>query len=134
MIFKLNVSKLTAKIPVKIKTRYVFKLNGLILTWISVISIKCFQTFQWMETKLVSKLNFKTQFRSKILVSMFNSIVVLHGFTYCSRSIITCSWLITTLIINHEFLAQKLKNFLFLVHKLSVVLIALQYKPQWKMG
>ena len=50
-------------IPVKIKT--------LILTGISVVSIKSFQTLKWMKTfnanykvvirKLVSRLNFKTQ-------------------------------------------------------------------------
>ena len=38
------------------------------------------------------------------------------------------------LIINHGFLAQKLKNFLFLVHKLSVIVTALQYNCSEKWG
>jgi hypothetical protein len=64
----LKLLVLTTKIPVRIKT--------LILTGISVVSIKSFQTLEWMKTlnayykvvicKLVSKLNFKTVFSNGI--------------------------------------------------------------------
>ena len=37
-------------------------------------------------------------------------------------------------IINRRVWTQKMKNYHYLVHKLSVTVPSLQYKPQWKMG
>ena len=51
-----------------------------------------------------------------------------------TRAIITRSWFETALDYKSRILGQKIEAFPFLVHKLSVILTALQYKPQWKMG
>ena len=47
---------------------------------------------------------------------------------------ITCSWFETALKYKPRILDPKIEEFPCLVHKLSVTLTALQYKPQWKIG
>ena len=55
-------------------------------------------------------------------------------YEYRTSAIIARSWFEATLDYKARILAPKIEEFLFLVHKLSVILTALQYKPQWKMG
>ena len=55
-------------------------------------------------------------------------------FKYRTRAIITCSWFETALNYKPRILDPKIEEFPCLVHKLSVTLTALQYKPQWKIG
>ena len=57
-----------------------------------------------------------------------------HETTYRTRATITRSWFETALIYKPRILDQKIEEFPCLVHKLSVTLTALQYKPQWKVG
>ena len=60
-----------------------------------------------------------------------------HGksaFSYRTRAIETRSWWLTTLDCKPRILGSKIEEFTLLVHKLSVILTALQYKQQWKMG
>ena len=52
---------------------------------------------------------------------------------YCTRAIITRSWFETSLNYKTQILGSKIEVFPCLVHKLSVILTALQCKPQWKM-
>ena len=53
---------------------------------------------------------------------------------YRRRNIITRSWFETALNHKPRTLDPKIEEFPCLVHKLSVTLTALQYKPQWKIG
>ena len=53
---------------------------------------------------------------------------------YRTHAIITCSWFETAHNYKPPILDPKIEEFPYLVHKLSVTVTALQYKPQWKMG
>ena len=53
---------------------------------------------------------------------------------YHTPAIITRSWFETALDCKPRILDSKIEEFLVLVHKLSVTLTTLQYKPQRKMG
>ena len=53
---------------------------------------------------------------------------------YRTRAIITRSWFETALVYKPQILASKIEEFHCLVHKLSVTLTALQYKPRWRWG
>ena len=55
-------------------------------------------------------------------------------YTYRASAIVTRSWFETALDYKSRILGPKIEEFPCLVHKLSVTLTALQYKPQWKMG
>ena len=48
----------------------------------------------------------------------------------CAKAIITRSWFETALNYKLWILDPKIEEFPFLVHKLSVTLIALRYKPE----
>ena len=50
------------------------------------------------------------------------------------RVTITRYWFETALDYKPRILGSKIEEFSCLVHKFSVVLIALQYKPQWNLG
>ena len=53
---------------------------------------------------------------------------------YRTHTIITDSWFGTAYHYKSRILGSKIEEFPCLVHKLSVILTALQYKWQWKMG
>ena len=53
---------------------------------------------------------------------------------YRTRAIITRSLFETALDYKPQILGPNIEEFPCLVHKLSVILTALQYKPHWKMG
>ena len=57
-----------------------------------------------------------------------------NQYYYHMRAIITRSWFETGLDYNPRILGPKIEEFPCLVHKLSVILTALLYKPHWKMG
>ena len=59
---------------------------------------------------------------------------VMYGKNYHTCAIISRSWFKTAFDYNPRILGAKIEEFPFLVHKLSVILTALQYKPPWKMG
>ena len=52
---------------------------------------------------------------------------------YSTHAIITHSWFETALDYKPRILGPNIKGFPFIVHKLPIILTALQYKPQWKM-
>jgi len=52
-----------------------------------------------------------------------------YQFEYRTRAIITRSWFETALDYKPRILEPKIEEFSCLVHKLSVTLTALQYKP-----
>ena len=56
---------------------------------------------------------------------LFTKLVVYH-----TRAIITRSRFETALEYEPRILGSKIEEFPFLVHKLSIILTALQYKPQ----
>ena len=49
-------------------------------------------------------------------------------------NILSHSWFETALDYKPQILGPKIEEFHLLVHKLSVMLTGLPYKPQWKMG
>ena len=53
---------------------------------------------------------------------------------YFTRAIITRSWFETARDYKPQILGPKFEEFPCLLHKLSVILTALQYKQLWKMG
>ena len=54
-----------------------------------------------------------------------------RNITYRTGAIMTRSWFETDLDYKPRILDPKFEEFPCLVHKLSVILTALQYKPQW---
>ena len=69
-------------------------------------------------------------FRVSLLNVTFHNIINI----YRTRAIITRSWFETALNYKPRILDPKIEEFPCLVHKLSVTLTALQYKPNWKMA
>ena len=53
---------------------------------------------------------------------------------YRTHATITRYWFETTLNYKPRILDPKIEELRCLVHKLSVTLTGLQYKPQWKIG
>ena len=82
----------------------------------------CDKNFQILSQKLWD-VCFLNQTKSEII-----------WFKYCMCAIITRSWIGTALNYKPQIFCPKIEEFPNSVHKLSVTLTVLQYKPQWKIG
>ena len=95
-------------------------------------SIQSNSNLQSLDSNLV--LNYLNTTASTLMRWLVNWVYWASPNSYHTRSIITRSWFETALVYYPRILDPKVEEFTCLVHKLSVTLTALQYKPQWKIG
>ena len=93
-----------------------------------------FDVYFWPFNKSHEKINIIFVI-SAIIASIWNVFIKFRWHDEkTTRAIITRSSFENALICELQILGLQIEEFPILVHKLSVVLTALQYKPQWTMG